>query len=133
MTTAEGAVHVEGLRELRRAIREAKDDLSKDALKATHLEGATIVADEAERIVPRRSGDLASSIRPAGQQAKAVVRAGRKSIPYAGVIHFGWAGHNIEPQPFIYDALDHRADEVVDAYQRQVDKIANKLVRNARA
>ena len=133
MREAEGAVHVEGLRELRGAIRVAKDDLSKGALKGAHLEGATIVSGEAKRIAPRLTGRLASSIRPAGQQAQAVVRAGKKAIPYAGVIHFGWAEHNIAPQPFIYDALDRRADEVIDAYARQVAKIADKLVRDAHA
>lgn len=133
VVTADGAIRVEGLTELRRAIRAAEDDVGRDELKATHLDAARIVADESERLVPRRSGLLASSIRAAGQQAKAVVRAGYKRIPYVGPIHFGWPGHNIAPQPFIYDALDRRADEVVEAYQRRVDKLASDLVRRANA
>jgi hypothetical protein len=71
--------------------------------------------------VPRRSGLLESSIRSSGQASGGVVRSGSVGVPYAGPIHFGWPGHNIEPQPYLYDALDDRASQVVDVYEQRVN------------
>jgi hypothetical protein len=95
-------------------------------LKATHGEAAEIVEDRATAIAPRRTGRLAADIRSSGQAAGGVVRAGRARVRYAGVIHFGWAAHNIEPQPFLYDALDDRRDEVVAAYNDGVKRLLKK-------
>ena len=52
-----------------------------------------------------------------------------KSVPYAGVIHFGWPRHNIEPQPFLYDALDRRSDEVIKLYEDRITDLVHKLDR----
>jgi hypothetical protein len=54
------------------------------------------------------------------------VRAGRTSVPYAGPIHFGWPAHNIEPTPFLYDALDQRRSEVIDLYEQRVGDLIRK-------
>ena len=50
--------------------------------------------------------------------------AGRAAVPYAGVIHFGWAAHSIAPQPFLYDAADSRADEVLAKFHEDINKQA---------
>lgn len=123
------AVQVVGARELRRAFKQASDD-AKDELKETHLEAAQLVADEAKVTVPTASGVLAGTIRAAGQQAAGVVRAGYARVPYAGPIHFGWRAHNIEPQPYLYEAADRRADEVIDAYYKRVDDILDQIRRS---
>ena len=101
-----GYVRVEGAKELRRALRRAENDLEKKALKEAHAAGARLVAAAATQIVPKVSGTLAGSIRASGTQTKGIVRAGRKSVPYAGVIHFGWPRRNISPQPFLCEAAD---------------------------
>ena len=118
-------VEVEGLRDLRRSLREA--GIGYGELKEAGLAAAGIVANEAGTLVPVLSGRLAATIRAAGQAKGAVVRAGKKAVPYAGVIHFGWAAHGIEPDPFLYDALDNRRGEVVEAYQRDVDRISRRV------
>lgn len=115
-----GRIQVEGDREVRRALRRL-GDAAKSGLRATHASAAQIVADEAGRIVPRRSGTLAASIRSAGQIGAGVVRAGRAAVPYAGVIHFGWAAHHIEPQPFLYSAAGARADEVLAKFHADIN------------
>lgn len=114
-------IRVEGADELRKALRKLERDTAN--LKDAHKAAATVVSTAAKTAAPRRSGRLAGSIRAAGQARQGVVRAGFARIPYAGVIHFGWAGHNIEPQPFLYDALDDRAAEVVETYETQVNKM----------
>ena len=52
-----------------------------------------------------------------------MVRAGFARVPYAGPIHFGWRKRNIQPQPFLYEALDKRRNEVFDRYNKEVRNI----------
>jgi hypothetical protein len=119
------AIEVEGLAELSTTLRKLGEGI--DDLKGAGLAAATIVAEAAQSIAPVESGGLAGSIRPAGQAKGGVVRAGSAGRPYAGPIHFGWAGHGIEPQPFLYEAADSRVDEVADAYLAGVAELAANL------
>ncbi len=62
------------------------DDL-KDAFSEIADEGAKVAA----AFAPRRSGDLADSIRGNRAKSKAVVTAGgKRTAPYAGAINYGW-------------------------------------------
>lgn len=116
-------VEVEG-RDLRRQLRGIEDGLAD--LKATHLQAGEVVRPRAAAIAPKRTGRLAADIRVAGQASGAVIRAGRASVPYAGPIHFGWSARNIKPNPFLYDALDDRHDQVVDVYEERVAALVRK-------
>ena len=118
------SIKATGVKELRRELRRMGDDL--EDLKALNLDVATLVSDRAKDLVPRRTGTLADTIRPAGTKTAGRVRAGFKRVPYAGVIHFGFPARRIEPQPFLYDALDQRRGEVFDAYFKGVKKIQRK-------
>jgi hypothetical protein len=93
-----------------------------------------MVAGTARTLVPVRSGRLAKSIRAGVTARTGVVRAGTKDVPYAGPIHFGWfvrkppaVGGPIQPQPFLYDALDARRDEVMERYVVAVQTVATKF------
>jgi hypothetical protein len=119
-------VSVEGARELRKALKTVGDE-AKAGLKDVNLEVAEIVARAAVTKVPVRSGALRETVRAAGAQTRASVKAGFKKVPYAGVIHFGFPARGILPQPFLYDALDARRDEVMDAY---TDGIADLIKKN---
>lgn len=118
------SIKATGVKELRRELRKMGDDL--EDLKALNLDVATLVSDRAKDIVPRRTGNLADTIRPAGTKTAGRVRAGFKRVPYAGVIHFGFPARRITPQPFLYDALDQRRGEVFNAYFKGVKKIQRK-------
>ena len=118
------SIKATGVKELRREIRKMGDDL--EDLTALNLDVATLVSDRAKDIVPRRTGTLADTIRPAGTKTAGRVRAGFKRVPYAGVIHFGFPARRITPQPFLYDALDQRRGEVFNAYFKGVKKIQRK-------
>ena len=119
-------VSVEGARELRKALKTVGDE-AKAGLKDVNLEVAEIVARAAVTKVPSRSGALRETVRAAGAQTRASVKAGYKKVPYAGVIHFGWPARGILPRPFLYDALDARRDEVMDAY---TDGMADLIKKN---
>jgi|TARA_R100000501_G_C2519220_1_gene47230 hypothetical protein len=122
-------VSVEGARELRKALKTVGDE-AKAGLKDVNLEVAEIVARAAVSRVPSRSGALRETVRAAGAQTRASVKAGFKRVPYAGVIHFGWPARGILPRPFLYDALDARRDEVMDAY---TDGMADLIKKNGLA
>lgn len=120
-------IQVEGAREVRTAMRRMDDRL--DGMKDVHQDAAEPVASEARELVPVRSGALRASIRTDRRANGANVLAGKRPVPYAGPIHFGWRGRNIEPQPFLYDAADRRAGEVRERYQRGVDDLIARYDR----
>lgn len=135
------AVRVDGLRELRRFVRQLPDDVGKDGLKKIHDRVGEPVEDTAKQLVPRRTGRLAGSIRRAkGSTTRATVRAGRKSIPYAGVVEFGWPNRRVvfgkrtdSPAPlaersFLREALDRRSDQVFDLYESELDRFIGYLM-----
>jgi len=125
------AVQVEGSRELRRKLREAGDDMTE--LKSLHKRLADDVAGTAQTKVPVRSGRLKRSIRGSGTKTTASVKAGNNrktgpsAVPYSKPIHFGWSSRGIRPQPFLYDALDDRRQQVIDAYNDQVRTILRRV------
>lgn len=124
-------VEVTGAVELRKALKRMGGDL-KDLTKVNR-EAADKVAAEARPRAPRLTGALAASVKARATQKAGRVEAGSnrlgRPVVYAGPIHFGWFRRNIDPQPFIYDALDARRDEVVSRYQRRVDELVTRVGR----
>jgi hypothetical protein len=120
-------VQVRGAAEFRKAMKGMGADL-KD-LTAANKEAAELVARDARQRVPIRSGKLVGSIRTKATKTRAEVLAGSNTIPYAGVIHFGWPAHGIAPQPFLYDAADDRTDDVVNLYNERIEAMVRKVER----
>lgn len=120
-----GVERIDGLREVQRDLRKLGKD-TRTEMKATHQRAAEIVVAGAKRLVPVRTGALANSIRAMATNTSGRVRVGKASVPYAGPIHFGWPAHNIKPNPFIYDALDPRRDEIVGLYEERIDQLIRK-------
>lgn len=118
-------IEVRGAKELRRALKSMGDDL-KD-LTATNKEAAQIVEEAARQGAPVDSGALRGTIKTRASRASARIYAGSNSVVYAGPIHFGWPAHNIEPQPFLYEAADERAEAVFDIYNRKVEDLVRKV------
>lgn len=122
---APGAARIEGLREVQKALKDLSDDL-KNEMKSTHLEAAQIVAKAARPLAPVLTGRLAASIRPAAVRTGGRVRVGASAVPYAGPIHFGWPARRIKPQPFVYEALDPRRDEVAAVYADRINTLVER-------
>ncbi len=105
------------------------DDGVKDFTKVGQ-DAADLVAQEGRALAPRgETLRLRRSVKAKATKTRSSVRAGGGRIVYAGVIHFGWPRHNIEPQPFLYDALDKRLDDVVRLYEKRVEALVVKLDR----
>jgi len=116
-------VKIEGLAKLRRELKAVQKDLPKELTKVSE-DAAEIVAEQSRLIVPVRTGRLRGSIKSAAIAKGGQVRT--VGVPYAKVIHFGWAKHHIRPNPFIYDALDDRRDEVVAKFEQGLAALMEK-------
>jgi len=122
------AVQVHGLKGLQQDFRTARNLTPRAMTKTNKAVAAEVVVPAAKQEAPERSGDLAASIRASGRQLAGRVVAGKKAVPYAGPIHFGWANRPrgegpIRPDPFLYRALDRRRDEVINRYEKAVDQL----------
>ena len=123
------SVKIEGLSKLQRDLRKLSTDaldLNKEEFLETNKRVAEIIIGESKKYVPVLTGALAQSVRNASTKKSAKVRAGNVGVPYAGPIHFGWPSRGIRPNPFFYDAIDSRRDEVRDRYVDLVDKLTVK-------
>jgi hypothetical protein len=114
----------------------------KKRFKEIHKGAADIVADEARRQAPVRSGRLRKDIRTSGTTKGGVVRVGRKKIPYVGRVLFGdpvtfrdrlmrRAQNRRTPQPFIYKAADIQFRNVVDYYNDELEEILDDAIEAA--
>ena len=123
------SVKIEGLSKLQRDLRKLSTDaldLNKEEFLETNKRVAEIIIGDSKKYVPVLTGALAQSVRNASTKKSAKVRAGNVGVPYAGPIHFGWPSRGIRPNPFFYDAIDNRRDEVRDRYVDLVDKLTIK-------
>jgi len=119
------AVEVVNGRQLRKQLADIGEEATED-LRLANLEGVDQVLEEALKRVPVKTGRLKATIRGSATKTRGTVRAGTARLRYALPIHFGWAARNIEPNTFLYDALDDRREEVLFAYERQIDNIVKK-------
>jgi hypothetical protein len=120
-----GQLQIEGLRDVQKAMRNFSDD-SRNDMKETHRKAGQIVVDGAARLVPVRSGALLASLKSAPTQRQGRVRVGSAAVPYAGPIHFGWPARHIQPNPFIYEVLDGRRQEVYAMYAERISELIVK-------
>lgn len=123
-------IQVTGAAEVRRSMRKAGETTSD--LKRPNRRLADEFAPLAAGRAPFVSGRLAGSVKGSSTTTKAIIQAGAGRVPYAGPIHFGWRsrpnpakgwrGGPIAPNPFIYDVLDERRDEIITAYETYMDQ-----------
>lgn len=118
-------VEVEGGRRLRSSLKKAGVDMKR--LSAINRKAATMVANAARPATPRLTGRLAASVRAGATQRAGVVRAGRKSLPYAGPIHWGWPRRGIRPQPWIATTASATEGAWVPLYERHMKEIVKEV------
>lgn len=119
-------IKIEGIGKLMRSLKQLDADLVEE-VKETHRDAANRVAATARPKVPVRTGRLAADIRVGVTIKSGTVKIGRKAVPYAGPIHFGWPARHIAPQPFMYEALDARRNELERLYSTRIAEIVAKV------
>jgi len=122
------AIYIDSAK-LQKALKEVGPEAVAE-LKEGNKALGEIVGERARVLVPVLSGALRKTIKANKSAGGSKVSAGTpglsSKVNYAGPIHFGWAARNIDPQPFLYMALDDRRDEVVAAYEKQTAAILEK-------
>jgi len=113
-----GRIEVLGARRLAATLKRAGLDMTD--LKESNQRAGRVVGDEGRIRVQKRTGRLASSIRPAKITGGVTVRAGGGGIRYARFAEFGSA--KITASHYLYGAVDAKADEVLDIYWEGVEK-----------
>jgi len=92
------ALMVVGQRRFVQTMRKAGADM--DELKEVNREAAEIALPAVRNLAPRgKTGRLAGSLRVGATKRAGVIRAGRKAVPYAGPINYGWAARPRHPRP----------------------------------
>lgn len=119
------ALRVEGGAKLRKELKAA--GIGVQDLKDAHREVAAMVARKSEPAAPRRTGALAASVRPAGTQSAAIVRAGKSAVPYAAPIHWGHPSRGIEAQPWIYETAQKTQNTWEGTYLAAVQAVINHV------
>lgn len=111
---------VEGLNAVVRALQELgleTEDL-KGAFSTLAAEGARV----ASGFAPRRSGRLAGDVRGNRAKSKAVVTAGRASVPYAGPINYGWPARGIAAAGFMQKADEQMQPRAVQLLEDEINR-----------
>lgn len=116
------SIRTQGLAKTARALEKAGAD-STDMKQLMHDIGMLVVNAS---LPPVLTGRLKASIRAGRGKTKAVVRAGGSNVPYAPVIHYGWRTRNIEPQPFLLNALQKERGDVFIKLEQGIDDILRK-------
>nr|BEK66833.1 hypothetical protein KPHV_40600 [Kitasatospora purpeofusca] len=135
-------VQVEGLDELKRALRQLKDSDLNRAVREVNKAAGEIVKPEAKRTAPAghrtpksskkyKPGRLAQSIAVVASANSAVIKAGSASrVPYAGAIHFGFPRRHIKANRFLFRAMARSGAEVADTYEREITSVIRDKIES---
>jgi phage gpG-like protein len=116
------SVRTEGLARTSRALEQAGAD-SQDMKQLMHEIGLLVI--RAAR-PPVLTGRLEASMKAGRGKTKAVVRAGGARVPYAPVIHYGNTNRNIEPRPYLLEALQQERGDVMQQLEKGMEDILRK-------
>ena len=121
-------IQAEGLRDIAAALADAPARMDKELRQANKRAMEKAVVPHVQRGAPRRSGNLAKSVRGLATAKRAQLAVGTPSkVPYAGPINFGWPARNIRPQEFIYAGIAKAEDQILDIYVEELDDVARKI------
>lgn len=141
MPPSDGVVRVEGVKDLRKRLRRAGDDLSD--MKDLNQEIAQSIVAKSRSKVPTRDRNLVGTLRGSGTKTNVTVRLGNKRYPYGNAIHWGrnrWPNSTatatpsgrrphssvIAKRPVIMETARSMDAEIQKKYADYLDKVINK-------
>jgi phage gpG-like protein len=123
---SDDAVRVDGLKELRKALKDA-EDATPTVLRAALNEAAQVVVKVAKPRLPHRTGALANTLKVASSQTKAQVALGSTRVPYAGWVDFGGKRPHERPYKksgrYVLPAYESQKDNITKLLQARLDKL----------
>lgn len=120
------AAYVVGQKRFVQTMRKAGADMKE--LKDVNRQAANIALPAVRSLAPRgKTGRLASSVRAGATQKAGVIRAGRKSVPYAGVINYGWPARRIKPRLFVNNGVASTEGAWQRLYKQFIDRTMSQI------
>ena len=119
------AIEVEGLR---RTVTQLKrfGARSEDLKAAFQRVGARAVL-EGKAKAPKQSGALAATVKQSKRQNAVYIYAGKKAVPYAGPVHWGWPKRNITANPWLVKMAGDLEPYMREQLQRELRQLARQL------
>lgn len=123
---ADKALYVVGQKRFVATMRKAGADLKQ--LKEVNRQAAGVALPAVKALAPRgRTGRLAGSVRIGATQKAGIIRAGHKSVPYAGVINYGWPRRRIVGRQFVNSGVASTEPQWTRLYKQYVDKTLEQI------
>lgn len=120
------AAYVVGQKRFVQTMRKAGADMKE--LKDVNRQAADIALPAVRSLAPRgKTGRLASSVRAGATQKAGVIRAGRKSVPYAGVINYGWPARRTKPRLFVNNGVASTEGAWQRLYKQFIDRTMSQV------
>jgi Bacteriophage protein of unknown function (DUF646). len=120
------AAYVVGQKRFVQTMRKAGADMKE--LKDVNRQAADIALPAVRSLAPRgKTGRLVSSVRAGATQKAGVIRAGRKSVPYAGVINYGWPARRIKPRLFVNNGVASTEGAWQRLYKQFIDRTMSQV------
>lgn len=119
MPASKGAVKVDGVREVQRALKTLGAQ-SAD-LKTAHLAVSSALVPGVTQRTPRRTGALAAGWKAGATKTRARITNTER---YAGPIEYGWPKHNIEPARMVRDTVAAETKTILDTYASELARLA---------
>ncbi len=130
---ARAHIEVHGLREARRALRKAGDDIGREMLREANRATGEAVLPYARYNVNSKTGATAASGRASSSLTAVIIRFGGARAPGAGPTHYGTPKgrtrppRNIKGNPWATDAIAERARHIRRIYAREAQKILDRI------
>lgn len=121
-------IKIRGLREVTRSLNQYAGAV--DDMKEANSKISAKVAQDAVSLSPKKSGNLARSIKGNRAKEKVQIKAGGARVPYAGVIEYGWPARNIEAQPYLRKAAYTNIRYVIEQFDSNLESLKRKYIQN---
>lgn len=119
------ALYIVGQKRFVQTMRRAGADL--DELKSVNRQAAQIALPAVTGRTPVRTGRLRGSVRVGATRRAGVIRAGRKSVPYAGVINYGWPKRHITGRMFANNGVAQTEPAWTKLYENFIKKTMSQV------
>lgn len=146
-----GQVNLKGMAELQKFLTALPVNVEKKILRSSLSAGATVIKNEAKKLVPVRDGGLKKSIRVSSKATKKgqVTATAKATAPHAHLVEFGTKPHLIaaqnrsleiggqlvgpvvhhpgaKPHPFMRRAMDTKTKEALTAVANRIKERLTK-------
>jgi hypothetical protein len=124
MAEAIKVVDVRGVDTLTAILLKFTNDVKN--LNGFGTEVGKLIASNASALAPRKTGALAASIGSIETKEGLQVYAGSETVPYAGVIEYGWPAKGKQAKPFLMPAVQNNLQMIVQKYEDGIKSTIRK-------